>query len=377
MHILLRALGAAAPTTAFVAMAACGSSGDGGGAVATGDGGGSSGASSSGEGGHVDGPAVLPDGAPVVDAGHDASLFDAPPPVGDGRVTLHLPDGKWHRVAAKVGGADQDLSTAMSVVSPGDDNFLGMSKDGDWIVANSGRFACATGSCLDLFAGALGSGSEVKPAGNSVQLADARPVVAAGGGVIVYAAKGGPHTVDLYAVKKSGAAWSAPLLLTGASSFAYHHDAAIAPDGSRVVFDCGADLYAQPPTSMCEVATDGTGFQEVLSPSEGPDHGASHALHHPDYTPEGDFVFEADWPSEQIWKLPRGTKAAVKLSAATETDDNSPCVLPDGRVASLWLNRPGNSGNAHELKVMGPAGGGSVMVLTGQDITDIGISCGN
>jgi hypothetical protein len=371
---------AAAPMSALVAMAACGSTGnDAAPFLGTGDGGGDGGGSSSGTSGSGDsgrdGPRVGPDGAPV-DAGPDV-VFDAPPPVGAGRVTLRLPDGKWHRVSAKAGGTNEDISTPMDAVSPGSDSFLGSSKDGDWIVASSSRFSCAGGSCLELFAGALSSGSEVKPAGHSADLAEARPAVAAGGGVIVYPSKGGPHSVDLYAVTKAAGAWSAPVLLTGASSFAFHHDASIAPDGTRVVFDCGADLYAQPPTSLCEVATDGTGFVELLSPSDGPDHGPSHALHHPDYTPQGDVVFEADWPSETVWKLPRGTKSAVRLSGPTETDDNSPCVLPDGHVASLWLGRPGNTGNAHELKIMNANGGGSVMVLTGSDIVDIGISCGN
>ncbi len=364
---------------ALVAMAACGSSGDAG--PGGGDGGsssGSSGASSgtsgaSGDGGQIDGR--VPDGAPI-DAGPDVA-FDAPPPIGAGRVTLRLPDNKWHRVAATVGGVVEDLTTPMDAVSSGTDNFVNTSKDGNWLVANSGRFSCGSGSCLDLFAGTLASGAEVKPGGSSVKSGDARPAVSSGGNVIVYPATGGPHSVDLYAIKKTGSAWSKPLPLTEKSPFAFHHDVSIASDGSRAVFDCGADLYAQPPTSICEVATDGTGFQEVLSPGDGPDHGASHALHHPDYTPQGDFVFEADWPSEQIWKVARGSKSPVKLSPPTETDDNSPCVLPDGRIASLWLNRPGSTGNAHELKVMKADGSGSVMVLTGTDIVDIGMGCGN
>jgi hypothetical protein len=364
--------------SALLAMAACGSSSDAGpsdgGAPGEGGSSGSSG-DAGGDGGRVDGPGVGPDGASF-DAGPDVA-FDAPIPIGDGRVTLKLPDGNWHRVIAKAGGAVEDLTTPMNAISAGSDNFVNTSKDGDWLVANSGRFSCATGSCLDLFAGALASGAEVKPAGQSVQSADARPAVASGGGVIVYPATGGPHSVDLYAIKKTLTGWSAPVLLTAASPFAFHHDVSVASDGTRAVFDCGADPYAQPPTSMCEVATDGTGFQEVLSPSDGPDHGASHALHHPDYTPQGDFVFEADWPSEQIWKVARGSKAPVQLSAATETDDNSPCVLPNGRVASLWLGRPGNNGSVHELKVMNADGSGSVMVMTGTDIVDIGIGCGN
>jgi hypothetical protein len=288
-----------------------------------------------------------------------------------------LPDKRWHRVAAKAGGAVEDITSKMDSLSAGKDNFVGSSKAGDFVVASSARFGCASGSCLDLFNGTLAAGDLVKDAGQAINLADARAAVASGGGLIVFAGKTGPHSVDLYAVKKSGGVWGAPVLLTADSPFAFHHDVSVASDGSRAVFDCGADLYGQPPTSMCEVLTDGTGFHEVLGPADGPDHGATHALHHPDYTPQGDFVFEADWPSEQIWKVARGSKNPVKLSSATETDDNSPCVLPDGRIASLWLGRAGNPQGAHELKVMNADGSGSVMVLTGQDIIDIGMTCGN
>ena len=35
-----------------------------------------------------------------------------------------------------------------------------------------------------------------------------------------------------------------------------------------------------------------------------------------------------------------------KLSPAAYTDDNSPCVLLDGRIASLWLGREEADGGA-------------------------------
>ena len=372
IHRRFGALGSQATTcAALFALAACGSSSDATPGVNTGDGGSSG---TGGEGGAQDG-ALAADGAPR-DGGADV-VFDAPLPRGPGRITLRLPDGKWHRLAAATGGASQDLTAPMESISTGSDDFVNTSRDGDWFVATGSRFSCATGGCLDIFTGDLKKGSEVQPGGTSVQTASARATVADGGNVIVYPGKNGPHSVDLYSVTRVGGVWGAPVLLTGASTFAFHHDASIAPDGTRVVFDCGADPYAQPPTSICEVGTDGKGFQEVLSPSDGPDKGASHALHHPDYTPQGDFVFEADWPSEQIWKVARGSKSPVKVSPANQTDDNSPCVLPDGHIASLWLGRAGNTGSAHEVKVMNADGSGSVMVLTGTDVVDIGMSCSN
>jgi hypothetical protein len=276
---------------------------------------------------------------------------------------------QWHRLIAREGRTSENLDTGLDGLSPGSDDFVNISKDNKWLVAQGTRFGC-TSTCLDEVAGDLSKGGMI-PAGI---VTDGRPAVSSGGNVVVFPARG-THGLDLYAIKQSGGAWTSPVLLTGASSFDYHHDASISADGSRVVFDCGADRYGQPPSSICEVATDGTGFYEVLSPSAGPDGSSSHALHHPDYTPEGDFVFEADWTAEQVWKLVRGQKSPFRVSPGAQ-NDNSPCVLPDGRIASLWLDRPGNPGY-HELKVMNADGTGSIMILTGQDILDVGIGCGN
>jgi hypothetical protein len=55
-------------------------------------------------------------------------------------------------------------------------------------------------------------------------------------------------------------------------------------------------------------------------------------------------------------------------------NDNDPCVLPDGRIASLWLERPGGGGR-HEIKVMSADGRQYLMALTGADVADIGIGC--
>jgi len=60
---------------------------------------------------------------------------------------------------------------------------------------------------------------------------------------------------------------------------------------------------------------------------------------------------------------------------ASYSNDNSPCVLPDGRIVSLWLNRPGGQG-FHELKVMAADGSGGVVLLPDVDVFDVGLGCG-
>jgi hypothetical protein len=338
----------------------------------------SSGGSSAGSGSSGDPNHPLPDGQAgdgfVVPP--DGGLLDVdsgkpPPPLGDGRVVVRLPDTRWHRLLAKVGSSPEDVSIGMDKISAGSDSFVNVSKDGDWLVASGSRFSCGSGSCLVIFSGDLSKGEAVLSGGTAITTGEGRPAVASGGNVVVYPA-GGPHPMDLYALKRTGGVWGTPVLLTGASSFDYHHDVAIAWDGSRVVFDCGADKYGAPPTSLCEVATDGSGFHEVLGPTDPRD-----ALHHPDYTPEGDIVFETNYPAELVFKLARGASQAMRISPADESNDNSPCVLPDGRIVSLWLGRPGNTTNAHEIKVMNADGSGTGMLLTDVDVVDIGMGCGN
>jgi len=321
-----------------------------------------------------EGSVLLPDGA-LADA-REEGLPPPPPPVGDGHVTFRQSDGRWFRIAGKESASPEDLTSGLDALSTGSDGFLTLSKDGDWLATIGSRFSCASGSCLDEFTGDVTKGGPIAGGAGPIAASQGRPAVASGGNVMVFPGRG-PHSVDLFAVRRSGATWGAPVLLTADSTFSFHHDVAIAFDGSRILCDCGEENYGIAPTSICEVRTDGTGFHVVVNPDDGPDHTTSHAPHHADYTPEGDYVFEADWPSEQVWKLARGAQAPVKISPDTETDDNSPCVLPDGRIASLWLGRQGNPSGLHELKVMNPDGSGSKMLLIGTDIVDIGIGCGN
>ncbi len=163
------------------------------------------------------------------------------------------------------------------------------------------------------------------------------------------------------------------MLLTGASTYAFHSMPALSADGSTVLMDCSPTSY--PSRAICEVGTDGSGFRTVLdqtdSPPGLPDVGA---LHHPDYAPDGSIVFEGDWDGEMIWRLPAGGSVPERVNAAY-TNDNSPCVLADGRIVSLWLNRPGGQGD-HELKIMAADGSAGMVILPNVDVFDVGLGCG-
>jgi hypothetical protein len=111
--------------------------------------------------------------------------------------------------------------------------------------------------------------------------------------------------------------------------------------------------------------------------------GGTSANHHASYAPNGSIVFEGTWNggAEQVWRLAPGAAPSV-INAEKDannkfryTDDNSPCVLPDGRVVSLWLGRSGTKASGHELKLMGSHGENATMLVTDVDVVDIGIGC--
>jgi hypothetical protein len=141
---------------------------------------------------------------------------------------------------------------------------------------------------------------------------------------------------------------------------------ALSEDGTKVVFDCD-NSNSDVGEAICEVNTDGTDFRVVFTPEMGPGQ-IRNPLHSPDYAPNGAIVFEADWDGESIWRLPAGSSTPVKIGSFG--NDNSPCVLSEGKVASLWL-----PGAIHDLKVMNADGSGHFKTTNGIDVFDIGIGC--
>ena len=316
--------------------------------------------------------ACAPLGVPVaVSAGPPAASTGT---AAAGFVTYKLAGGDVYRLAARAAARPLDVSAALDRLSPRAlDEWLNVSPGGRWMLTSTERFGCGGYACLARIGASLRSGGALR-AGGQLLHADGSAAISSDGGIVVYPQGGGTHTRDLWVTTLAGRRWSAPREITSGSSFEHNTQPAISADGRRVLFDCGAGLAGDPGTAVCSVSTSGGPVRIVMSPGAGPGGGAGNEVHHPAFSRGGGVVFEADWHGEQIWRLPRGLRRPVLVSRVN--NDNSPCVLPDARIASLYLDRPGNRSGVHEIRVAGPNGGAGREILTGVDVADIGIGCG-
>lgn len=327
---------------------------------------------------------VTDDGGVPVDPPTAADASPIGPPAaplvgGTGHLTYTLGNDVY-RLAAATGATPENVS---ALVTPGGtrqrDRRLNLSSGGKFYVFETGNVdpACKGSNCLAIApASSPSSASLVLEGGNRIEGAENLSAVSDDGMTVVFAATGSAHDRDLFMTHRTGATWSPAAALTASSTFSWNDTAALHPDGTKVLFDCGPLPGAAQGSNVCEVGIDGAGFRTVVTGSDAPGTVANKGpLHHAGYAPDGSIVFEADWDGERIWR--KAGTIVTNLSTSAVANDNSPCVLPDGRVVSLWLDRPGNSSGLHELKIMSAQGSAPSMLLTGNDVSDIGIGCGN
>lgn len=304
-----------------------------------------------------------------------------PATVGPGHITYRQ-GNQIFRIRAQGGATPENITQGLNALSPlpagGEDSNLNISPDGNWLIMDTERFndGCRGWACLAAVKSDLSSGEAIIWDGNLIH-PEGFPAIASGGNLVVYPNRNSSGGLGIWAVKRSGnnGQWGTPVELTKNSDYDWNYWPAISQDGTRVVFNCTDEPYTDD-TSICEVGTDGTGFRRVLHPSDSPPgFPDSGELHSPDFAPDGSIIFEASWEGEQIWKLPPGTSIPLRITDEFH-NDNSPCVLPDGSIASLWLDRPGASGG-HELKIMAPDGSSHTMLIKDIDLFDIGLGCGN
>ena len=301
------------------------------------------------------------------------------PDTGSGHVTYTFGDDVF-RLEASRGATPQNVS---ALITPSGarkpDRRLSASRGGGFYVFETQNVdpRCAASSCLAFAPAADPSAAKlVLEGGNLIDHAESLSAISNDGDVVVFSSVGVSHPRDLFVSRRTGDTWSLAVVLTGASTFGWNELPSLHPDGTKVLFDCGPLANAGDGGSICEIAVDGTGFQTVVAPANAPASvGKKGALHHASYAPDGAIVFEADWDGERVWRKQGST--LTNLSTSAVGNDNSPCVLPDGRVVSLWLERPGNASGGHEIKIMSAAGAEPWVLLADRDVSDVGIGCTN
>jgi len=273
-----------------------------------------------------------------------------------------------YRIEAAAGAVSENVSDALDVLSPhAVDAWLNISPNGLWMVLETERWGCGGWACLarvrsDYSEGGLllTEGHVIHPEGFSAISSDGNTVVWPGQGC-------GSHTRDLWVSVYSGGEWLTSCL-TGDATTDWNEQPAISDDGTVVLFVCGENI--------CSIDVDGTDLTVQIRLTDHPGQDNWMQLRSPDFDPSGDIVFEGEDDTEMLWRQDHLT-CSFELINPSYTNDNSPCVLPDGRIASLWLNRPGNPEGYHEIKLMDEDGGNGFMLVTNPvDVHDVGIGCG-
>jgi hypothetical protein len=300
-----------------------------------------------------------------------------------GHLTFTVDQGETRRVfrvEAREAAIAEDVSLGLDHLDPrveGDDESLNLSPDGQWLILTTTHFDadCEGWPCLAVVSADLSEGDVVQVEGLGLLRPAGWSAIASGGDLVVCPIRNDDDRWDLWAYSRAGPRWSPGVLLTERSPHQFNDQPAFSDEGDRVVFKCGDTIDGLPDdehggAAICEVAIDSTGFREVLTPVDGPSGTSANTLSHPDYGPDGSIVFEADWEGgTQVWRLPQGVTTPGRVNIRYD-NDNTPCVLPDGRIASVWLYPP-------LLKVMVADGSEHIIIrLDDVEVTGYGLGCG-
>jgi Tol biopolymer transport system component len=299
---------------------------------------------------------------------------DTPSQLTSDGTIVYSANGQIHKIQ---NGEVTNLSETLNMSASGDDGFINISPDGQWLIIETTRFDddCDGWSCWAVVDSALTTFQVIYLNGQPLH-AEGAAAISSGGRTLIFEGDGGSNEIDLYAVQLDDSAnGSNPVLLTGDSSYPFNRQPAISDDGERILFGCRTEPYGGDGSAICEVNISGEAFRVVIAP-EDTSNGFAPAsmLHHADYAPNGNIVFEGDWDGEQIWIMEANNPIPQRITA-TYNNDNTPCVLPNGNIVSLWLNRP-EGDSLHEIKLMTPDGQQELMLLIDEDVTDIGMGCG-
>jgi hypothetical protein len=270
---------------------------------------------------------------------------------------------------AKESASTINISNHLATLDSGIESWINISPNGEWLLLESTRLhnACDPWACLiygkrDLSEFAVVQTTETT--NNGLIHSEGFSAISSDGKIIL-AQMSLNNRFDLVLSRRTGTQWSKPEIITSNSPSDNNRMPAISANGQEVVFNCGE--------SICISNIDGSSMTTLINPTNRTE---INAVGSADFDPlSNDIIFEGDDNSERIWRYNR-TNSTMQLVKSTHSNDNSPCVLSDGRIASLWLERAGNSNSLHELKIMSATGLSYFMAAENINISDLGLGCG-
>ncbi len=296
----------------------------------------------------------------------DTTPTTPPPSTNSGQYVSYMLNDQALLKEANESGSIINISQHLDTLDSGSDFWINISPNGEWLLLESSRLhnECDGWACLIYGKRDLSEFAVVETNSGGLIHPEAFSAISSDGKIIV-AQMSLDNRFDLIVSRRTGTRWSEPQVITSASPSDTNTKPALSANGQEVVFNCG--------NSICLINTDGTGLTVIIDPANRAEINDASS---PDFDPiTGDIIFEGDDNSERIWRYNRANSSIQVINSAY-TNDNSSCVLSNGRIASLWLNRAGNQAGLHELKIMNATGLSHFMAAENTDISDIGLGCG-
>ncbi len=284
-------------------------------------------------------------------------------------VSYMLANGEAQIVEAKKDGTVTNISNNLAKINTGQETWINLSPNGKWLLLDSTRLdsSCEDWACLiygkrdslDFKTIKLTDDSVIHPEDFSAISNDAKFIV-------VHLSQ--DERNDLFvSQQESNNTWSALKSITSSSPSTNNKRPAISADGTEILFDCGENI--------CLVNSDGTNLKTLIRLSDKPNN-SWESITNADFDTHGNVVFQGTFVATWPWRYNRKT-ANITLINNKNNNDNFPCVLSNGDIASLWFDRVENNSGKAELKIMNATGKSQVIAITGdKEIANAPLGCG-
>ena len=194
--------------------------------------------------------------------------------------------------------------------------------------------------------------------------------IASGGMMIAMVLRDNTNRNDIWVTTRTGNQWSRnDEINLSVNSSGNNGGPVFSQDLTKVIWTS----YNNPGMDFDENSVLGNNFQSILSHTR---LGASAQIIRPSYESGNTIIFEGELNGEQCYRYDPTTPGIDPVVIdGNFNNDNSCASLPDGRIASFWLERPGGP-SVHELRVMSKNGVHESVLQLNIDFWDFLITAG-